>query len=117
MALRASLFDAVEYSYFHTTWANFNRRAVQWARAYAKPLVGNSDLHNLRQLGRTFSEVDTADDHSDAICDAIRQGRVSVSTTPVPLIELAQVLGGMAFGPWAPQRRPAVAPPHIELAS
>ena len=95
------LFDAVEHSYFHTTWADFNRRAVSWARAHGKPVVGNSDLHDLRQLGRTYSEVRSAGRSADAICDAIRRGEVSVRTSPVPFVELVQVLGTMALAPWS----------------
>jgi predicted metal-dependent phosphoesterase TrpH len=112
----AALFDAVEYSYFHTPWANFNRAAGKWAREHGKPLVGNSDLHDLRQMGRTFSDVDVTARDAGAICDAIRCGRVSVRTSPVPAMELAQVLGGMFLGQFVP-RRATIAPADIELAS
>ena len=90
------LFDAVEWSYFWTRAIDFNSRAARWARRHGKTLVGNSDLHDLRQLGRTFSRVDAAPD-PDAICEAVREGRVSVSTSPVPLPELALTLGGMGW--------------------
>jgi predicted metal-dependent phosphoesterase TrpH len=93
----ADLFDAVEWSYFWTPGLDFNARAAEWARAHGKPLVGNSDLHDLRQLGRTCSWV-RADRRADAICHAIREGRVSLQTSPVPVPELLSVLGGMAFG-------------------
>jgi predicted metal-dependent phosphoesterase TrpH len=91
----ADLFDAVEWSYFWTTAINFNWRAEHWARKHGKTLVGNSDAHDLRQLGRTYSLI-FAEPGVDAICDAIRRGRVSVQTSPVPVLELAQVLMGMA---------------------
>lgn len=90
----ADLFDAVEWSYFWTTGLNFNARAAQWARRYGKPIVGNSDLHDLRQLGRTYSLV-SADADADAICDAIRAGRLTLQTAPASKLELAQVVGGM----------------------
>jgi predicted metal-dependent phosphoesterase TrpH len=86
----ADLFDAVEWSYFWTRAINFNARAARWAAAHGKAIVGNSDLHDLRQLGRTYSLVDAPPDPS-AICDAIRQGRVELHTTPVPLVELVDV--------------------------
>jgi predicted metal-dependent phosphoesterase TrpH len=92
----AQLFDAVEWSYFWTRQFDFNSRAARWARAHGKPIVGNSDMHDLRQLGRTHSLV-RADAHADAICAAVREGRVEVSTEPVPMIELALVLGGMTL--------------------
>lgn len=90
----AGLFDAIEWSYFWTGAINFNARAERWAREHGKPLVGNSDLHDIRQLGRTYSRVFAEPDPA-AICRAIRAGQVSVHTTPVPAFELAQVLSGM----------------------
>ena len=92
----ADLFDAVEWSYFWTRGINFNARAARWAREHGKPLVGNSDLHNLRQLGRTYSLIDAPPDAS-AICDAIRHGRVTLHTDPVPIPELADVFGRMTL--------------------
>ena len=94
LAAHADLFDAVEWSYFWTGALNFNARAASWATEHGKPLVGNSDLHDLRQLGRTYSLV-FAEPGADAICHAVKQGLVSVQTAPVPVTELAEVLTGM----------------------
>lgn len=88
------LFDAVEWSYFWTRGLNFNANAARFAAKHGKPLVANSDLHDLRQLGRTYSLV-AADRDPDSICAAIRDRRVSIQTSPVPPLELARVLGGM----------------------
>jgi predicted metal-dependent phosphoesterase TrpH len=88
------LFDAIEWSYFWTRGLNFNAKAARFAAKHGKPLVANSDLHDLRQLGRTYSLV-SADRDPDSICAAIREGRVSIQTSPVPKLELAQVLSGM----------------------
>jgi predicted metal-dependent phosphoesterase TrpH len=93
---RADLFDAVEWSYFWTRGINFNARAARWAREHGKALVGNSDTHDLRQLGRTYSLIDAPPDAA-AICDAIREGRVTLRTEPVPLPELMDVFGRMAL--------------------
>jgi predicted metal-dependent phosphoesterase TrpH len=94
----AAVFDAVEWSYFWTRGVNFNARAAAWARAHGKAIVGNSDLHDLRQLGRTCSRVDAPRDAA-AICAAIRAGRVELCTGPVPPLELASVFLGMQFRP------------------
>ena len=102
----APVFDAVEWSYFWMRGIDFNGRAAAWARAHDKPVVGNSDLHVLSQLGRTHSRVDAPAD-AGAICAAIRAGRVTVETTPVPVAELAAVLGVMAL---RPQKRTKSAP-------
>jgi predicted metal-dependent phosphoesterase TrpH len=95
---RPDVFDAVEWSYFWTYGINFNAPAERWARAHGKPVIGNSDTHDLRQLGRTCSMVES-ENHPDAICEAIRAGRVSLQTTPVPPLELLKVFGGMTLRP------------------
>ena len=66
--------------------------------------MGNSALHDLRQLGRTYSLVDAAPDAA-AICDAIRQGRVTLVTDPVPVFELVDVVARMTLRPPVPAFR------------
>ena len=90
------LFDAIEYNAMYTRWLNFNRRAAAWANARGKPLVGNTDLHRLEQLGTTYSLVD-AEAHPDAICDAIRAGRVQLRSTPLSSPRAALIFTKMAI--------------------
>jgi hypothetical protein len=97
--LHARLFDAVEWSYFWTRVVDFNAPAAQWAAARGLPLVGNSDMHDIRQIGRTFTLVDAPPD-ADAICDAVRQGCVEIRTEPVPYVELARVFSGLMVRGW-----------------
>jgi predicted metal-dependent phosphoesterase TrpH len=87
-----TLVDAIEVNAMYTRWLNFNRRAVDWALAHGKPIVGNTDLHLLEQLGSTYSLVD-ADPHPDAICEAIRAGRVQIRSQP-----LSTLRAGVTFG-------------------
>ena len=82
MDRHADLFDAVEYNAMFTASLNFNIIARRWAAAHRKPMVGAGDVHRLRQLGTTYSLVDAARD-PDAICAAIREGRVEVEATPI----------------------------------
>lgn len=90
----ADLFDAIEYNAMFTTSINFNDRAVTWAEKHGKPLVGNGDVHRLRQLGTTYSLVDAPPD-ADAICDAIRRHRVRVEATPLPLSTAVALIADM----------------------
>ena len=92
----ADVFDAVEWSYFWSRRIDFNSRAARWAASHGKAVVGNSDLHDLRQLGRTCSMVDASPDPS-AICDAVRNGRVRLITEPTPVLELVDVFAGMIW--------------------
>ena len=93
----ASLFDAVEVNAMYTRVLDFNRRAIAWAHAHRKPLVGNTDLHLLAQMGTTYSLVDAAP-NADAVCDAIRQGRVTVQSEPLPTLRAARLFTAMCWG-------------------
>ncbi len=88
------LFDAVEMHALYTPWLNFNRRALAWAKRHQKPVVGNGDIHRLGQLGTTRSLVD-AEPTADAICLAIKAGRVTVDTTPVSFVRLVWLLASV----------------------
>lgn len=91
---RPELFDAVELHALYTRHLDFNRRARAWARSHGKPMVGNGDIHRLGQLGTTWSMVDAVPD-PDAICAAIKAGRVEVRTEPVSLLRLVTVLASV----------------------
>jgi predicted metal-dependent phosphoesterase TrpH len=82
MDRHAGLFDAVEHNAMFTSSMNFNRRAETWAHEHRKPMVGNGDVHRLRQLGTTYSMVD-AEPNADAICAAILAGKVDVVARPL----------------------------------
>jgi predicted metal-dependent phosphoesterase TrpH len=97
MDRHAALVDAVEVNAMHTRALDFNRRAVAWARARGKPLVGNTDLHLLAQMGSTYSMVDAEPD-ADAICAAIRGGRVTVHASPLSTIRAAHLFSLMCLG-------------------
>jgi len=94
MDRHAELFDAVEYNAMFTRFLNFNTRAERWAAANGKPLVGNCDVHRLRQLGTTYSLID-AELHPDAICAAIAAGRTRVECQPLSAIDAASVMGSL----------------------
>ena len=91
------LIDAVEVNAMFTPWIDFNARAIKWARAHGKPLVGNTDLHLLEQMGTTYSLVD-AERSPDAICAAIRAGRVEVRCQPLSLFRAATTFAKMSWG-------------------
>jgi len=90
------LIDAVEINAMYTRSIDFNKRAITWARTHNKTLVGNTDLHLLEQMGTTYSLVDAAP-NADAICDAIRAGRVEVRTDPLSLPRAAMIFSTMLW--------------------
>ena len=93
----AHLLDAVEVNAMFTRHINFNRAAMRWARHAKKPLVGNSDVHLLDQLNRTYSLVD-AEPSPDAICEAIRAGRVEVRMQASSFASAAWIFSRMCLG-------------------
>jgi predicted metal-dependent phosphoesterase TrpH len=113
MDTHAALFDAVEYNAMFTATINFNRAAERWAWAHEKPMVGNGDVHRLRQLGTTYSLVDAARD-PEAICEAVAGGRVRVDARPHSMIEVtrlvADIIGGGWLPDWASERTPSPDP-------
>lgn len=102
----AGLIDAVEVNAMYTRWLNFNRRAISWARASGKPLVGSSDLHLLAQMGTTYSMVDAEPD-PDAICEAIRRGRVTVQSEPLSSFRAMRLFALMCWGGVRGRLRPS----------
>ncbi len=87
------LFDAVEYSHFYTRFFNkANKKAVAFAKENRKPLVGNSDAHNLWQLGYTYSMLD-AEQNSDSIFEAIRKNKLKIVSRPLPYLRYCNLAG------------------------
>jgi len=86
------LFDAVELSGMYTALTpQFNRRAQAFARKEGLPVVGNTDTHFLWQLGYTFTWIDAAPDAA-AVVEAIRRGRVQVSTQPLRWVDVVRFI-------------------------
>ncbi len=117
MDRHADLFDVVEYNAMFTSQVNCNRQAERWARERGKPLVGNGDIHRLRQLGTTYSMVD-AEPTAEAICDAVLAGHVSVVARPLSWLDAAGLLtdlvGGSLFSlPWYKGHAPHFPHPSV----
>jgi predicted metal-dependent phosphoesterase TrpH len=104
MDRHAPLVDAVECNAMFTASLDFNRKAARWAQAHGKPMVGNGDIHRLRQIGTTFSLVD-AEPTPDAICAAIKAGRVRVSAQPLSWLSAGIAMGQLLVGDLTNRRR------------
>jgi predicted metal-dependent phosphoesterase TrpH len=101
----APLWDAIEVNALHVRGVDWNRAAIAWATAHGRPLVGNGDVHRLVQLGLTWSEVDvdlpagmSDTEAANAICEAIRAGRVRVVGAPLSPWKAAWIFAQMEFG-------------------
>ena len=70
---------------------NFNRRAESAARRCNLPLIGNSDVHFLEQLGCTYSLV-YAEKETASVVDAVKRGSVRIVTKPLGAAFTARLL-------------------------
>lgn len=96
------LFDAWEYSWFYLNWLNPNKKTVNLARKYHKPLVGNSDVHNIAYLGRTYTLIDSKATIK-AVCQAIKAGKTKVVTKPLSFWKFGGVIIKIIY--WNIRRR------------
>lgn len=87
------LFDAVEFSSFHTKKFDFNKKAVNAAKKFGKPLLGTSDNHVLEFLNHTYSYVYAPEKSKEAILNAIKAGNIEIISKPMNLLRLI----GMTF--------------------
>ncbi len=86
----ADLFDAWEHSFLHTRLYNPNKKMLKRAKELDKPVVGNSDIHLLKDLGRTYTLIDT-DKTEQAIFQAIKENKVQIVTKPLPFFEFIRI--------------------------
>ena len=84
------LFDAWEYCHFHLGWLNPNNKLAK--RKDKKPMVGNSDVHELHKWGLTYSLID-ADKDIDSIIAAIKENKVKVITKAMKMRSMARIVG------------------------
>ena len=115
MDRHADLFDAVERNAMFTSTLDFNLRAEQWAGIHGKPVVGNGDVHRLYQMGTCFTLVDAAP-AADAICDAIRNGRVTVRAEPLSVVRAARTMADLIWAQMRPRSRSRLLRPAPEQA-
>ncbi len=83
------VFDAIEISGFHAPGLDFNRRARRIAATCKKPLMGNGDVHQLWQLGPTFTWIQ-AEPNIESIVQAIKQGRTRVESAALSYAQVAR---------------------------
>ena len=82
--------DFLEGFNAHTLLSRDNRRGVEFAEEHSVPVVACSDSHSALELGRTFTDVPSAelDGTPEGLMRAIRSG-VCIGRRPNPLLMLA----------------------------
>jgi predicted metal-dependent phosphoesterase TrpH len=91
------LFDAVEYSWFHSKKINwFNRKAVQNAEKYGLPVIGTSDCHNYRYFDYTYSFID-AEKNLKSVFHAIRNNKIHLISHDLKIWKMPLIYLKMTF--------------------
>ena len=76
--LHHELFDAVEYSWFHSKhFNNFNKKAKISAEKYLLPLLCTSDNHLYQFFDYSYSFIDS-DKNTKSIFEAIRANKIDI---------------------------------------
>jgi len=88
------IFEAIEHCHFYTNLINPNKKAIEVAKKYNKPLIANSDAHGLHQLNINFTLVD-AEKKIDSILEAVRKNKLQICTQPLSMYRFLQI-GGWA---------------------
>ncbi len=89
------LFDAIEYSWYHSKKLNkYNKMAASLAEKYAKPMLGTADNHILKYLNMTYSMVE-ADKNIASIFAAIKHGKISIVSRDLPWWKLPTIISWM----------------------
>lgn len=70
------VFDAIEYSWFHSEKLDFNRNAEIVAKKNRLPYIATSDTHNISFINTSYALIESAEKNTENIFDAIRNGKI-----------------------------------------
>ncbi|MBA4336217.1 hypothetical protein C0416_00395 [bacterium] len=87
------LFDAIEWSCFHTKHFKFNAKAQKKAAEFGLPMIATGDNHALRYLDYTYSIVNAPSKTVKNIINAIKKGDLEIKTRPMNFMMLAGMTG------------------------
>lgn len=83
------LFDAVEYSWYHTKYLNsWNKKAEKSAKKYGLPIIATSDNHILSYFNVQFSFINAAEKTWPEIKKAILSKKIVPQKNPLSLFKL-----------------------------
>ena len=90
---RIDLFDAIELCHFWGRFFNPNRRAVEVAKRFNKPLIATSDAHRLRAFGANYTTIPRPTALTvDKVIGVLRSGLLRVTNPPCSFIDLMSTI-------------------------
>ncbi len=86
-------FDGIELCHFHKAMFNPNRRAMQVAAQFQKPLIATSDAHRLQAFGSHYTSVRRPDELTiENVFAALRRARLRLTSPACTLRDLISTL-------------------------
>jgi predicted metal-dependent phosphoesterase TrpH len=86
-------FDAIEICHFHKGWFDRNRPARRLAEKFDRPLLATSDAHQLQAFGGHYTSIPRPKALTpEAVFDAMRSGKVRLTSPPCSFIDLINTL-------------------------
>ena len=93
LAERIDCFDAIELCHFWTRLINPNRRAVEMAERFGKPLIATSDAHQLHAFGSNYTSIPCPAELTVAsVIEALRRGPLRLTNPPCSFIDLISTI-------------------------
>jgi len=86
-------FDAIELCHFWGRFLNPNRRAVEVAQRFGKPLIATSDAHQLHAFGANYTSIPRpAELTVENVISALRSAPLQVTNPPCSFIDLMSTI-------------------------
>ena len=86
-------FDAIELCHFWIPFLNLNRRAIEVAESFQKPLIATSDAHRLHAFGSNYTSIPRpAALTIENVFAALRNGPRRVTNPPCSLRDLISTI-------------------------
>jgi predicted metal-dependent phosphoesterase TrpH len=107
LAERIDCFDAIELCHFWTRLFNPNRRAVEMAERFQKPLIATSDAHRLHAFGSNYTSIPRPNELTvENVLETLRRGPLRVTNPPCGLVDLVSTIYFVFVAhPWRRRKR------------
>lgn len=107
LAERIDCFDAIELCHFWTRLFNPNRRAVEMAERFQKPLIATSDAHRLHAFGSNYTSIPRPNVLTvENVLETLRRGPLRVTNPPCGLVDLVSTIYFVFVAhPWRRRKR------------
>lgn len=104
---KINCFDAIELCHFWSRFFNPNRRAVEIAERFQKPLIATSDAHRLHAFGSNYTSIPRpAALTVENVLAALRGGPLRVTNPPCSFIDLVSTIYFVFVAhPWRRRKR------------